>query len=78
MVAATHRRYLFSYRPPARAGTRDRDVDHGRLSPFTASMFRDIKAGQPVEADHVIGDRIARADTAKVSVPQLRTPYTHL
>ena len=25
-------------------------------SPLTASMFRDIKAGQPVEADHVIGD----------------------
>ena len=30
-------------------------------SPMTASMFRDIKAGAPVEADHVIGDLIARA-----------------
>ena len=47
-------------------------------SPLTASMFRDIKAGQPVEADHVIGDLIARADTAKISVPRLRTAYTHL
>jgi 2-dehydropantoate 2-reductase len=47
-------------------------------SPLTASMFRDIKAGQQVEADHVIGDLIARADTAKVSVPRLRTAYTHL
>src|SRR3954447_296964 len=47
-------------------------------SPLTASMFRDIKAGQAVEADHVIGDLIARADTAKVSVPRLRTAYTHL
>ena len=47
-------------------------------SPLTASMFRDIKAGQPVEADHVIGDLIARADTAKVQVPRLRTAYTHL
>ena len=47
-------------------------------SPLTASMFRDIKAGQPVEADHVIGDLIARADTAKVPVPKLRTAYTHL
>jgi 2-dehydropantoate 2-reductase len=47
-------------------------------SPLTASMFRDIKAGQPVEADHVIGDLIARADTAKVPVPRLRTAYTHL
>ena len=47
-------------------------------SPLTASMFRDIKAGAPVEADHVIGDLIARGDAAKVPVPKLRTAYTHL
>jgi 2-dehydropantoate 2-reductase len=55
---------------------------HGMLtaegSQLTASMFRDIKAGAPVEADHVIGDLIARADAAKVPVPKLRTAYTHL
>jgi 2-dehydropantoate 2-reductase len=55
---------------------------HGMLtaegSPMTASMFRDIKAGAPVEADHVIGDLIARGDAAKVPVPKLRTAYTHL
>jgi 2-dehydropantoate 2-reductase len=47
-------------------------------SPMTASMFRDIKAGLPVEADHVIGDLVARADAAKVPVPKLRIAYTHL
>jgi 2-dehydropantoate 2-reductase len=47
-------------------------------SPMTASMFRDIKAGVPVEADHVIGDLIVRGDAAKVPVPRLRTAYTHL
>jgi 2-dehydropantoate 2-reductase len=47
-------------------------------SPMTASMFRDIKGGFPVEADHVIGDLIARADAAKVPVPKLRIAYTHL
>ena len=47
-------------------------------SPLTASMFRDIKAGAPVEADHVVGDMIARGDAAKVPVPKLRTAYTHL
>jgi len=47
-------------------------------SPMTASMFRDIKAAAPVEADHVIGDLIARGDAAKVPVPKLRTAYTHL
>jgi 2-dehydropantoate 2-reductase len=55
---------------------------HGMLttegSPLTASMFRDIKAGARVEADHVIGDLIARADAAKIPVPKLRTAYTHL
>ena len=47
-------------------------------SQLTASMFRDIKAGAKVEADHVIGDLIARADAAKVPVPRLKIAYTHL
>lgn len=47
-------------------------------SPMTASMFRDIKAGGKVEADHVIGDMIARADAARIPVPKLRVAYTHL
>ena len=47
-------------------------------SPMTASMFRYIQAGLPVEADHVIGDLITRGDAAKVPVPRLRTTYTHL
>ena len=47
-------------------------------SQMTASMFRDIKAGARVEADHVIGDLIARGDTAKMPVPRLRIAYTHL
>jgi 2-dehydropantoate 2-reductase len=47
-------------------------------SQMTASMFRDIKVGAPVEADHVIGDLIARGDAGKVPVPKLRIAYTHL
>jgi 2-dehydropantoate 2-reductase len=47
-------------------------------SAMTASMFRDVKAGLPVEADHVIGDLVARADAAKIPVPKLRIAYTHL
>jgi 2-dehydropantoate 2-reductase len=47
-------------------------------SQMTASMFRDVKAGFPVEADHIIGDLVARADAAKIPVPKLRTAYTHL
>ncbi|NVN85679.1 MAG: 2-dehydropantoate 2-reductase [Rhodopseudomonas sp.] len=47
-------------------------------SKLTASMYRDIKSGAPIEADHVIGDLIARGDAAKVPVPRLRVIYTHL
>jgi 2-dehydropantoate 2-reductase len=47
-------------------------------SPMTASMFRDVSAGLPVEADHIVGDLIARADAAKVPAPKLRIAYTHL
>jgi 2-dehydropantoate 2-reductase len=41
-------------------------------------MFRDIEAGARVEADHIIGDLIARAEAAKLPAPKLRTIYTHL
>ncbi len=47
-------------------------------SQMTASMFRDVKTGAPVEADHVIGDLIRRGDAAKVPVPKLRIAFTHL
>ncbi|MGA8901468.1 2-dehydropantoate 2-reductase [Bradyrhizobium sp.] len=47
-------------------------------SQLTASMFRDVKAGARVEADHIIGDLIARGEAAKVPVPKLRITYTHL
>jgi 2-dehydropantoate 2-reductase len=66
------------YAPRAAFLERTRGMLTAEGSPMTASMFRDIKAGAPVEADHVIGDMIARADAAKVPVPKLRTAYTHL
>ena len=47
-------------------------------SPLTASMFRDIQGNLPIEADHVVGDLIARADAAKIDVPRLRVAYAHL
>jgi 2-dehydropantoate 2-reductase len=57
---------------------RARDMLTAEGSPLTASMFRDVKAGAPVEADHIIGDLIARGDAAKVPVAKLRIAYTHL
>jgi 2-dehydropantoate 2-reductase len=66
------------YAPRAPFLERTRGMLTAEGSQMTASMFRDIKAGAPVEADHVIGDLVARADAAKVPVPKLRTAYTHL
>jgi 2-dehydropantoate 2-reductase len=66
------------YTPAGPFFQRTRGILTTEGSPMTASMFRDIKAGLPVEADHVIGDLVARADAAKIPVPKLRTAYTHL
>jgi 2-dehydropantoate 2-reductase len=63
-------------RPPFLERTRGMFTAEG--SQMTASMFRDIKVNAPVEADHVVGDLMARGDAAKVPVPKLRTAYTHL
>jgi len=66
------------YPPRAPFLERTRGLLIAEGSQMTASMFRDIRAGAPVEADHVIGDLIARGDAGKVPVPRLRTAYTHL
>jgi 2-dehydropantoate 2-reductase len=66
------------YAPRAPFLERTRGMLTAEGSQMTASMFRDIKVGAPVEADHVIGDLVARGDAAKVPVPRLRTAYTHL
>jgi 2-dehydropantoate 2-reductase len=66
------------YPPRAAAMERTTAMLTTEGSPLTASMFRDMSAGQPIEADHVIGDLIARADTAKLAVSRLRVAFTHL
>lgn len=50
-------------------------------APMTASMLRDIRVNARIEADHVIGDLIRRAEANKkgaLNVPLLRIVYTHL
>ncbi len=50
----------------------------GKSSPLTASMFRDLQAGAPIEADQIIGDLLARAGRTNVPAPLLALAYTHL
>ncbi|MFO1079903.1 MAG: 2-dehydropantoate 2-reductase [Reyranellaceae bacterium] len=47
-------------------------------SRFSASMLYDLEKGGMVEADHVVGDMIARARKAGIATPNLRLAYAHL
>lgn len=58
--------------PPARAY---RDATAAMLatprSPMTSSLYRDLEAGRPAEADHVLGDLVDRARALGVPTPLL-------
>ncbi len=45
---------------------------------FAASMLHDLEKGSMVEADHVVGDMIARGRKTGVATPNLRLAYAHL
>ncbi|WP_395709148.1 2-dehydropantoate 2-reductase [Reyranella sp.] len=47
-------------------------------SRFAASMLHDLEKGSMVEADHAVGDMIARAKKASIATPNLRLAYAHL
>jgi 2-dehydropantoate 2-reductase len=47
-------------------------------SALTASMFRDLQKGAPVEADHILGDFLARGRAHGVKTPLLRAAYVQL
>jgi 2-dehydropantoate 2-reductase len=58
------------------------EADRKRLtqpgSDLTSSMYRDMTKGAPVEADHVLGDLLARGEAHGVSAPLLRAAYVQL
>ncbi|HET8764547.1 MAG TPA: ketopantoate reductase C-terminal domain-containing protein, partial [Rhodanobacter sp.] len=47
-------------------------------SAFSASMMRDLENGGRIEADHVIGDLLARGAMHGVDTPLLQLAYAHL
>ena len=49
-----------------------------RGSAFASSMFRDMGAGAPLEADQIIGDLLERARRLGVATPLLAVANTHL
>jgi 2-dehydropantoate 2-reductase len=47
-------------------------------SRLTSSMYRDLRKGAPVEADHILGDFIERGDAHKVATPLLKAAFINL
>jgi 2-dehydropantoate 2-reductase len=47
-------------------------------SAVSASMRRDLESGGRIEADHIVGDMLRRAETLGQRAPLLRTAYCHL
>jgi 2-dehydropantoate 2-reductase len=57
---------------------RAREVLTETGSTLSASMMRDLESGNRVEADHVVGDLLARGAARGVDAPMLRLAYAHL
>lgn len=66
----------YRVRPQADGAARKLFTD--TASPVTASMFRDLRQGLRVEADHIVGDMIARGAARGIATPYLRVAYSHL
>jgi 2-dehydropantoate 2-reductase len=41
-------------------------------------MYRDLRKGAPVEADHILGDLIGRGDAHGVATPLLQAAFANL
>ena len=47
-------------------------------SPLTSSMYRDLQAGNAVEAEQIVGDLLARGKKAGLDLPLLGAAFTNL
>jgi 2-dehydropantoate 2-reductase len=47
-------------------------------SPIAASMLRDVERGAEIEADHIVGDLLARGGARENDYPLLQIAYAHL
>ena len=58
--------------------TRTRPMFRVSGSPLAASMLRDIERGAPVEADHILGDLLSRADASHQGRSLLAIALAHV
>ncbi|GAB3784035.1 2-dehydropantoate 2-reductase [Dyella agri] len=66
------------HEPRPAALQRAHDVLTETGSTLSASMMRDLEHGGRIEADHVIGDLLARGEAHGVETPMLRLAHAHL
>ena len=58
--------------------TRIRGMITAAGSALTSSMYRDLLANGPVEADQILGDLLARGHRHGLSLPLLQAAYSQL
>ncbi|RZM02473.1 MAG: ketopantoate reductase family protein [Sphingomonas sp.] len=66
------------YPPNAATDERVRTTLTGKNSPFATSMYRDLTAGLPVEAEQILGDMVKRAQGFGQATPLLDAALVQL
>ena len=66
------------YKPSEKVLSRHAAAMTAPGSSLTSSMYRDLRKGAPVEADHILGDFIQRGDAHKVATPLLKAAFINL
>jgi 2-dehydropantoate 2-reductase len=66
------------YKPSEKLLSRHTASMTARGSLLTSSMYRDLRKGAPVEADHILGDFIERGSAHGVAAPLLKAAFVNL
>jgi 2-dehydropantoate 2-reductase len=66
------------HKPSAKALSRHAAAMTAPGSSLTSSMYRDLRKGAPVEADHILGDFIERGSAHGVATPLLKAAFVNL
>jgi 2-dehydropantoate 2-reductase len=66
------------YKPSEKVLSRHEAAMTSPGSALTSSMYRDLRKGAPVEADHILGDFIERGSAHGVATPLLKAAFVNL
>jgi 2-dehydropantoate 2-reductase len=66
------------YKPSQKVVSRHEAAMTSPGSSLTSSMYRDLRKGAPVEADHILGDFIERGRASEVSTRLLKAAFVNL